>query len=75
MLPFTVTAKSLITGLLKMHLAESVVYIDYELDTKLWIRRAYATWFSKPNGVSYADFDAQLGPIVAEKSAALWADR
>lgn len=33
----------------------------------------YATWFSKPNGVSYADFDARLGPIIAEKSATLWA--
>jgi len=32
----------------------------------------YATWCSKPNGVSYADFDARLGPVVAE-NATLWA--
>jgi hypothetical protein len=36
-------------------------------------KATYATWFSKPNGVSYADFDARLEPIVTENNATLWA--
>lgn len=34
---------------------------------------SYATWFSKPNGVSYADFDTLLRPFIAENDCALWA--
>jgi hypothetical protein len=32
-----------------------------------------ATWFSKPAGVSYRDFDAQMTGLVAENNSALWA--
>jgi len=32
----------------------------------------YATWFSKPGGVSYPDFDARLQPIIEEHEATLW---
>jgi hypothetical protein len=32
----------------------------------------FATWISKPGGVSYRDFDAQLQPIVSENHATMW---
>lgn len=33
----------------------------------------YATWFSKPVGVTYQDFDQHLQPITEEHEATLWA--
>ena len=32
-----------------------------------------ATWFSKPNGVSYPDFDAQMRTVVDTGNSSLWA--
>jgi hypothetical protein len=32
-----------------------------------------ATWFSKPAGVSYSDFDAQMRTVVGETNSTLWA--
>ena len=32
-----------------------------------------ATWFSKPAGVPYSNFDAQMKTVIAEYSATLWA--
>jgi hypothetical protein len=32
-----------------------------------------ATWFSKPAGVSYPSFDAQMQSFIAENTATLWA--
>jgi hypothetical protein len=32
----------------------------------------YATWFSKPTGERYQDFDARLRPITEEYEATLW---
>lgn len=35
----------------------------------------FAYWFSKPDGVSYADLDAALSPLVHAHDAALWMRR
>ena len=32
-----------------------------------------ATWFSKPDGMSYKDFDSLMQPVVSDQSATLWA--
>lgn len=32
----------------------------------------FATWLSKPNGVSYRDFDAALHPLTTQEGVGLW---
>jgi len=33
----------------------------------------FATWFQKPAGMSYKEFDVQMSPVVKDNGAALWA--
>ena len=45
----------------------------YSLRIGAVVRRAkYGHWFNKPAGMSYAELDAQLGPLVQQAQGALW---